>query len=1440
MKDKIMKIVLVVVIIEVLLLTIGTLFAMLGLFDFQTGCVYRYDTSGNGTPSDGISRSVSIRGDGNYSSSITKINGINTVVSDPSQYGQWKRAGLSLKGGQVIGINVTGSVSLCKSYLPPYNIGSDGNLDQNKNPIAIPRVSDTTAPVTLIFDARTAGWKNLLQLYPGDIVEVIVNDQPSYGGNAAVSAASTNIFTGASISANCSKGSKTYAPICGIWSPWNGAQSYVNHCTYYYGPGPSCGTHCCDEWGGTCWDFFSSGGPCYNSCQNNKYTSATLPLAYPGNTSLNIPGGSTPTLVPACDATQTCSSDPTACNNACGSLASYSTSCAASCACTTPSCSACDITSCAAGDTGCQTQCGAQNTCTSCIATCGTQYNTCMASANTLNCSTAQTTCNNTCNAALSNNTCTNTTTCIANCKSASLSTCQGACTDAAATCTTGCGPSDLSVKACLAGNSSQVTSFNTAVAGYKYWFSARDVGGLLTRSSNSSATAKIDLSSGGAWTAIMDPALEYNQDQYTGRKIMNQQYGAGNTSSYLQYRFYSDPNDTTGASYADHTGGYVFQVKHTKCYRQNGAAIADSGYTVNGSTIPRGQILYVVSSVDPGTNQTISAAATALVTDANGNVTDGITVPDDASGDLWFKIDNNSNDYKDSEGTYILALSLSQTRGTFINDVLTPLINIIKTRVDTAGMDIFQNLICYNQQPNGSCTNFFNYIRAMLTLYIMTYGMMFMTGMVKASYQDVVIRVVKVGIVAGLISGDTFIWFQDHVFNFAIDFTDQIIANFGGFHNVSSVNSPGVVATNYTAGTNISGSGPFMFLDTIFTKIFLTQTTTVQLLAIMGIGLIGILYFIIVGVAIVIMILVGMRAIAVYIIAMVAIAFLISLAPIFLTFMLFEQTYYLFENWYKALFRYMMEPVILMIGVIVLLQIFTLYMDNVLSYSACWKCALAFYIPFVDLLPLPGLENLPLFCVNWFAPWGVDNTGNAGQLGMDLTTMLGLIIVAFAMYGYSDLAQQIAMQLTSAGYNSPSSISAGMAMAKGVGQAALRRVGMDDQTRGQVKREQGQNRMESRQALKQHKQEIIQKEKDLGIYKSDTTKSLEKNQARLSNAGTAMKEAPRNLSDRFGITKPDAAKALLKDPVAQQAIQAAQKARDEAHRANLLSTAQYIQSPEGQREIADQIKNPKKLSAAEQATATAALSFVQSQAGQAAIQADLKNQASDPSKKIKGVDAVINMPANAQNLSGTGQAMRPSVPNAQNSPLSISEAVQKMDNVHEGINKAKQDGVGPVKQPTKDELDALKGKTTTELSAMRKRDLDMHGENIGQKTREETEAREAMSQARQHIIDTKKAGYSHVNPETQKECDKAADAYAKAAKATMDARADFQNTQHKYQMALKPAAPISPSSDPAVPRTSDRIPNATSTPTPGGDAAASSKPTTAPRDLTRKGESDA
>ena len=553
------------------------------------------------------------------------------------------------------------------------------------------------------------------------------------------------------------------------------------------------------------------------------------------------------------------------------------------------------------------------------------------------------------------------------------------------------------------------------------FWFSADNAAGLLYRFDTSINPTNANSMGSDYRFAKIDSDQSFHANKENYKIIMNDIYVERDVG-YLQYRFL----DNNG-SFANNTGGYVLNIKQTKCRRTNGNGLNDE---IQG----RGVVQYVIAKYGSNPNKTAPGSVDNILVDVNGS--GEFNAPSDADGYLWLKIKNVENDYQDSFGQYDVQFFTSIKTGTFYKGVLDPFFSGLKSKIKDASITIFKNMTCYKGiGGSDNCTNFFQYIKFILILYIMFYGMMFLMGMVKISQTDIVIRVIKVGIVAGLMNDSTFEFFNSYVFDFATSFSDNIIANMSGYSTFSDNNSV---------------SNPFMFLDAVMTKIFFSSTFAAQMMAMLSMGLSGVLYFILLFVCMGIIIIVAFRAIAVYLMAFMAIAVLIGLAPLFLTFILFERTWYLFDNWVKFMIRYMLEPVIMLAGIIILTQLFTIYLDYVVGYSVCWKCAIPIKIPFPTVEGVtPAFLDVELFCINWFAPWGFDH--RSSSMGMNMQNMVVLLMLAYCMWGYIDFSNKIVARLAG-GSGGPSATSMGGNMSGGIEQYTLSKIGLDAQSRKNIK----------------------------------------------------------------------------------------------------------------------------------------------------------------------------------------------------------------------------------------------------------------------------------------------------------------------------------------------------------------------------------------------------
>ena len=452
-----------------------------------------------------------------------------------------------------------------------------------------------------------------------------------------------------------------------------------------------------------------------------------------------------------------------------------------------------------------------------------------------------------------------------------------------------------------------------------------------------------------------------------------------------LQYQFYNSNNIVA----SNYTGGYVIYLKQTKCYRQNGTYASDPDDSTNTGYTNRGQINYLIlpADQDPNRDPSLAQAAIGLTFD-NGQLNTPINT--DKNGYLWLLINNNPADYPNSAGDYWLNItqSFNATSNHKGIDVWTWITNLFIDKWQQTATLMFQNITCYHAQDSSSCTNLFNAITACLTLYLMIFGALFSLGAIQTNNIDFLTRVLKIILVGGLMNNNTFDFFNNYLFPLIFNATAEIMGSF--FPSSNTLES---ALANFFAS----------IYDVILADIF-----QIQMLALLSTGLTGIIFFVVIVISLLLFLIPIFEFIAIYLGASLIVAILMSLAPIFLVFMLFETTKYLFENWIKFTIRYIFEPVIMFAGIACLTQIFLIYIDYVLGFSVCWKCSAPFQIPFLDqIFPFLGsLKTVPIFCLYWLAPWGYDPISY--NFAMNLTNVTALFIISFTTLRYANVASQI------------------------------------------------------------------------------------------------------------------------------------------------------------------------------------------------------------------------------------------------------------------------------------------------------------------------------------------------------------------------------------------------------------------------------------------------
>ncbi len=309
----------------------------------------------------------------------------------------------------------------------------------------------------------------------------------------------------------------------------------------------------------------------------------------------------------------------------------------------------------------------------------------------------------------------------------------------------------------------------------------------------------------------------------------------------------------------------------------------------------------------------------------------------------------------------------------------------------------LFHNITGAN---TGFNNGFFQALAAAVSLYIIIYGISFMLGIVQTTVVDFAMRVIKISVVALLVTPAAWNWFYGTVGVFFHEGADWLIATTLAF-----------VAT--TGG----GSGsPFALIDQAVAQA-LSAKMFVTLMATFTTGpyglLIGLLMFVSLGTFVASL----FQAIWVYLMALVVRAFLFGIAPIFIPMVLFSKTQHLFFNWLNQVVNTMLQPVFLFTFLSFFLMLMQAAMAKILGVPVC-------LVPGTGLFRgTPMDEQLWRFKVNdspYGGAWGWNGPIDFPGVGfpINITDVLVFLILVQLAWRFNSVALNVAREISSAAMN--------------------------------------------------------------------------------------------------------------------------------------------------------------------------------------------------------------------------------------------------------------------------------------------------------------------------------------------------------------------------------------------------------------------------------------
>lgn len=266
--------------------------------------------------------------------------------------------------------------------------------------------------------------------------------------------------------------------------------------------------------------------------------------------------------------------------------------------------------------------------------------------------------------------------------------------------------------------------------------------------------------------------------------------------------------------------------------------------------------------------------------------------------------------------------------------------------------------------------------VQASIVLYIVIYGLAFLFGLVRTPQVDLVILLVKLGIIAVLFGPNSWKFFNENLFQLFVEGSGQLINYFSG--NMNGVD--------------------FAFLDKVLAP-FSTQENWLRIFSFLFSGGLGILYFLLIIVGLIQIFMAMLKIIVAYVMSLVMVAILLCLAPIFLSMIFFKRTKSIFDNWIKNLAQVAVTPVITFAAFAVLAEVGLGIIYALFDFQICPRCVIE---------PDFALFRFCLLAV--YLPTSYDFGGimvaqNAGGMPVGISLVVSFIVISNAVVAFTSRA---------------------------------------------------------------------------------------------------------------------------------------------------------------------------------------------------------------------------------------------------------------------------------------------------------------------------------------------------------------------------------------------------------------------------------------------------
>ncbi|KYH12793.1 type IV secretion system protein [Neorickettsia sp. 179522] len=328
--------------------------------------------------------------------------------------------------------------------------------------------------------------------------------------------------------------------------------------------------------------------------------------------------------------------------------------------------------------------------------------------------------------------------------------------------------------------------------------------------------------------------------------------------------------------------------------------------------------------------------------------------------------------------------------------------------------------------------------VQALIVLYLVTYGLSFLLGIIRDPRSDVILRVTKIAFILLLVSDYSWKFFGETIFDLFVNSSNELIYYFTG--SLSGKYSP---------------DSTFEFLDRTV-GVIITNQFWLRMLALFLSGPAGWFIMSIILWGIFLFFSCIIEAMVIYLMILIATGLLFLLAPVFIAFLIFQRTKPLFEGWLKMLISFALRPIFIF-GTLALLNavmMATLYEVN--NFGVCPSCIVSTDIFGSDLCIISSLVPIGFDAgMGGMDRFLIPGTAKSGFLGLpvSLVSVVVFLLVAHSMKSFLKITDSMVDMITGTmmGYTGVTGGGSPSDAGHAAYQAMLSVAGLDDATQSEI-----------------------------------------------------------------------------------------------------------------------------------------------------------------------------------------------------------------------------------------------------------------------------------------------------------------------------------------------------------------------------------------------------